>query len=429
MQKTSFLLSLLLFAILAMAQTDAPNKVATVQMKRGNVKVINPDGSEFSPEKGEWISEGALVKTEAKSVLKLSFIDKSVMSVGPNSEMKIEKFSTKEPGMINVLKGSIRSQVSKNYLDIGEDKSKLFVKSKSAVMGIRGTDFTTNVKRNGDMNNILYSGKISVAQLDPTKAMPNNLDLHINKSGVTQQPGQVVNLVAGKKIQVANLNKVQFAAMKLNENFDEAPKSTKSTAPAGLETSTVTSVNLDSDKGAVKLIPGVGVIPESDTSVQISADGGVSFTDKSLAVSEESGKLVKIEQDGRVQEVDISTGDVSIADAPVKSLPAEEANQVKQEILAQQKSDSDGNSKTPASENPTNNSGSIDSETKPADDKPVIKEPVAPPTAPPDWCGLPIGQCGAQPAPTTCGQAVCTSGPSTTQIIAPTTTNLKVNVK
>src|SRR5690606_40301890 len=44
-------------------------------------------------------------------------------------------------GVINVLSGKIRSKVTKNYLDMDQDKSKLFVKSKSAVMGIRGTDF------------------------------------------------------------------------------------------------------------------------------------------------------------------------------------------------------------------------------------------------------------------------------------------------
>jgi len=91
--------------------------------------------------KGDLLNIGDLITTGKASVLKIELEDKSHIQLGPNSSIEITKLSNQGPGIISLLKGNIRSQVTKDYMKIPKDKSKLFIKTASAAMGIRGTDF------------------------------------------------------------------------------------------------------------------------------------------------------------------------------------------------------------------------------------------------------------------------------------------------
>lgn len=238
----SFIITLA--AILAFAD-DTGKKVAVVQLLRGDVNVELAAGNIKKLGKGDWVVEGAIVRTGEKSFAKLSFIDKSTMNVGPSSEMKIEKFSKDEAGVINVLSGKIRSKVTKNYLDMDQDKSKLFIKSKSAVMGIRGTDFMfTANKKTGNTTAVLFEGKVVFNKLKPGA---NNRDLEsiVNK-GRAILPGQysVASNKYSKPTVPAKMNSSQLKGLEKNESMlDNAAavsnsggnkKKAKSIAPPGL---------------------------------------------------------------------------------------------------------------------------------------------------------------------------------------------------
>jgi len=165
--------------------------VATVKFLRGDVKIQTSTKPKLvSIKVGDWINEGSLIKTGARSIAKLSLVDRSVVNIGPNSEMKIEEFSSKEAGVIEVISGKIRSKVSKDYLKMDKKKSKLFVKSKSAVMGIRGTDFifSTN-KLNGQSSAVLIEGSVVFNKYDGKSRGANALEGLVNK-GVNIRPGQ-----------------------------------------------------------------------------------------------------------------------------------------------------------------------------------------------------------------------------------------------
>ena len=156
----SLLLSVMYFSF----AEDAP-KVAVASMIRGDVDLLIM-GKTVKLKKDDWVTEGSVVKTADKSFVKLIFIDKSQMNIGPNSEMKIAKFSGNDAGIIDLVKGKIRSQVTKDYLQIKDkDKSKLFIKTPNAVMGVRGTDFQISVAKNAD-SVVLFEGHVVFAKLE-----------------------------------------------------------------------------------------------------------------------------------------------------------------------------------------------------------------------------------------------------------------------
>ncbi|MGZ3809772.1 MAG: FecR family protein, partial [Bacteriovorax sp.] len=119
--------------------------VATVLLKKGDVKAKLADGSLIILTIDKKIPVGAVVQTAPNSFVKLIFSDKSQMNLGPSSQMLIQAFPRKEAGIIKLVKGQLRAEVTKNYMEMEDkSKSKLYIQTKTASMGIRGTDFQVN---------------------------------------------------------------------------------------------------------------------------------------------------------------------------------------------------------------------------------------------------------------------------------------------
>ena len=125
MQKILATLVIFFLSALAFSNQGSQKNVAIVKTLRGKAFSLNTKGEKVMLKKGDWLTEGSIIKTMSKTLVKLNFIDKSTMNIGPKSELKIEKFSKKEAGVINVLTEKIRSQVTKDYLEMNKEKSKL----------------------------------------------------------------------------------------------------------------------------------------------------------------------------------------------------------------------------------------------------------------------------------------------------------------
>lgn len=158
----SFLLAILCAVQPAMANT---NGVANVVKLKGEIYFENPvNNQKGAVTEGMWLPEKAIIKSAPKSFARLVFIDKSTLTVGPSSEVEIKQFPKEEAGVINLIKGKIRSEVTKNYMDMKDkDSSKLYITTKTAAMGVRGTSFQVTYN---EMNNttglITYSGSVAM---------------------------------------------------------------------------------------------------------------------------------------------------------------------------------------------------------------------------------------------------------------------------
>lgn len=272
------LLIVLMFAISYGAFSNQGGKnVAIVKLARGTASVTAPDGKTEDIKKGMWVQEGAIIKTAPKSFVKLSFIDKSSMNVGPKSELKIEKFSKKDAGVINVLTGKIRSKVTKDYLQMDKDKSKLFVKSKNAVMGVRGTDFMFSTNRKtGNTTTVLFEGSIVFNKLPPGAV--RDLEKIVN-AGRKIAPGQVSVAMRNKQRPTlpAKMNSKQFAKLMANVNLAESnikkSKPKRSPVPPGL-TGDVVASDPAALKEEIKKVIKVNVAELKKEEIDIKASKG-----------------------------------------------------------------------------------------------------------------------------------------------------------
>lgn len=219
---------ILLFTLLALfALVAHANDVAKVVILKGQVKAKLADGSIIDVKADQSLPEGAVLQTAEKSFVKLIFIDKSQMNLGPNSQMVINAFPKKEAGIITLVKGQIRSQVTKDYMEMDDkSKSKLYIKTKTAAMGIRGTDFQVNFNpENQNTSLITFEGKVAMAHIDRAareeKFDQSRLEKVVSSDkAVMVAHGQIsaVNLnVAERAMAPTALGTKQLDALKENE--------------------------------------------------------------------------------------------------------------------------------------------------------------------------------------------------------------------
>lgn len=237
-------MNILLMIILSLVSFSlfAQSKVAMVKLIRGDADVLTL-GKTTKLKVDDWVENGSVVKTAEKSFVKLVFVDKSQMNVGPNSEMKIESFSGKDSGVIDLVKGKIRSQVTKDYLQIKDkDKSKLFIKTQNAVMGVRGTDFM--ISTNGtNTSTVLFEGEVVFNKLENRGETSSSRLEEIVDRGVRIYPGEFSVMEASRPMPTvpALLNVQQREQLEKNPdmNTDRAPGNasaevSKSVVPEGL---------------------------------------------------------------------------------------------------------------------------------------------------------------------------------------------------
>ena len=243
-------LFIFLFLQLLASAAFAKN-VAIVKLLRGEADVVTL-GKTTKLKANDWVEDGAVIKTAEKSFVKLVFLDKSQMNVGPNSEMKIEQFSEKDSGVIDLVKGKIRAQVSKDYLQIKDkEKSKLFIKTSNAVMGIRGTDFM--IATNGKSTSaVLFEGEVVFNKLDNRSEVATAKLESIVDRGVRMFPGEFSVMDSNRPAPTVPslLNIQQRETLEKNENFeaDRGPNSGKeeaksSVVPEGLSGKVVSSTS------------------------------------------------------------------------------------------------------------------------------------------------------------------------------------------
>ncbi len=257
---------------LAMPITSAlavEQMIAKVVLMRGLVKAKLGNGTIQEVKIDQSLAEGTVLQTADKSFVKLLFIDKSQMNLGPNSQMIINTFPKKEPGIITLVRGQLRAQVTKNYLEMDDKtKSKLYIRTKTAAMAIRGTDFQVNYNaENQNTSLITFEGKVLMASIDKG-ALTNHLDqsslekVISSSTSVVVERGQIsaVNLnVTERAMHPTKLGIKQFEALEVNVNGvkeskpdEESNNQYRNPLPPGAESSTFTNTSPEFEKEVMK---------------------------------------------------------------------------------------------------------------------------------------------------------------------------------
>lgn len=334
---TSFALLVLIPSIASAVISNKP--IAEVLKIRGVITQLSP-GAKIARqvELGDKFVEDTSIVTGSKSFIKIKFIDNSELNVGPESKIVITEMKTDSVGIISLLKGRIRTEVQKSAME--PNSNKFFVKTRTAAIGVRGTEFQTIYNPDNKMTSLLtYKGEVAMAKVDeklhekleekstkevvrdevtkevvvvetPAKPIDEVAELNKvlqNKSAVLVPSGQ--NSFASDSLKKTSLpvkiSPVQLEALYKNEDFNEkssknlnlqasnaAPvlKVAAQTAPAEGLYNEKTGDFAPKAGGYIDLNTGLYVAPTDDS--KLDADSGVYVPNKIGNIDADTGQYV-----------------------------------------------------------------------------------------------------------------------------------------
>lgn len=209
---------ILLFITLFTTSQLVFSQIAEVTFVRGNV---TSSGAKVT--KGQKINEGDVINTEKRSIAKLKFQDNTRLTIAPKSSMKVAKFEKGKPGLVSLLKGKIRAEVKKG----NNGKEKLFVKTPSAAMGVRGTKLDAIYNPATNKSSVItYTGFVAFKQIAPN--VGNDLAGLSNalrsNDAVAVRPGlfSSTDTKLGRSTIPVKINPVQLSTLSKNDNFQDS---------------------------------------------------------------------------------------------------------------------------------------------------------------------------------------------------------------
>ncbi|MEV9593489.1 FecR family protein [Aliarcobacter butzleri] len=218
---------LLLFASFLFAN------IGTVSLVEGKATILR-NGQTLGANMGDKIENKDVISTQVNSKIKITFIDNTIVTIGKESSLNIEEYifntSTKEAKTeLNVLKGAFHT-ITGEIGKVNPDKFKL--KTKSASIGIRGTEFY------GDENRIVCTqGRIIVLSNSVSVDVPSGNYINIFPNQRPSVPLPLENSTLDNIIERLNTNN-QSSNNNSVDNFNNVPSS-----PLALEGSNLRTLN------------------------------------------------------------------------------------------------------------------------------------------------------------------------------------------
>lgn len=138
----------IILTLVSIIQISFAGEFASIAKLRGNVSVNGKTATATT-----LVQDKDLVVVAQKSYVKLKATDNTIIIVGPNSQLKVDLSSKKVP--VEILGGSLR------WISPGPKKVYYGVKSKNAVLGVRGTDFFVEKNNTFDETQMVcFSGEV-----------------------------------------------------------------------------------------------------------------------------------------------------------------------------------------------------------------------------------------------------------------------------
>ena len=147
--------------LLSIAQPAAADPIGSAVVIEKDVKATLSGQTRVLAE-GARVFEDELISTASASVAQLTLVDLTNLSVGPSSQLKLDKFiynSTARGGVIslNAARGAFR------FVSVRSGSKEYEVRTSNAVIGVRGTEFDVRVAA-GQTQVVLHKGLVNLCR-------------------------------------------------------------------------------------------------------------------------------------------------------------------------------------------------------------------------------------------------------------------------
>lgn len=224
----------------AVAAPPALEAVAKVQIVKGQLQRVSKIGDAEALKEGSLIYASDTVRTSQDGGSKIQLLkDGSVITLGPSTQIIASDMAknSPNPSTLDVSYGRVRSQISKS----NAGKIKLILKTRSATMGVRGTEFETSVNpQTGTTSNITFEGEVAMAKTPP--APPAISESQAKALNTTEKfavqptkfnPSQVAMVARAEASIEARLNPAQITP-EIRQAMVDVKAMAASTPPTGI---------------------------------------------------------------------------------------------------------------------------------------------------------------------------------------------------
>lgn len=230
-----FLQTMALFVSLFEADlASAAGYIAEVVNLRGVATQLAPGAMMARQIKlGEKLYEDTSIVTHEKSFVRLKYRDGSNMSLGPSGKAVLVEYRGKESNIVSLLKGKLRAKVNEERGVMPENK--FFVKTKTAALGVRGTDFQTIYNPENQLTSLVtYKGEVALAKTEASSSIRKE-----KETDIPDQQNRISEGASSKDLSVSEDPTKEDLEKALSKNSVVVPAGQYSGVVGGLEKPTV----------------------------------------------------------------------------------------------------------------------------------------------------------------------------------------------
>lgn len=320
MRAIAFVLFVFLFSNSSFA---AKKVVATVELVKGKVTQLAPGALKASVvQMGDKLREDTSLVTSQNSLVKLSFASGSTMVLAKEGKIVIRETPKTAKGkeFITLLNGKVRAAVKKSLGVPQSNASKLIIKTRTAAVGVRGTEFITVYNAENQVTSLVtLEGEVAMKKVVKKRGLVkeqakteateefSKLDSELAKNDtVVVKKGRYsgVNSNFLKATVPQKISPVQYLALKKNENLEEVKEvkaseqfSKEEVAKAAKEINAVSANDPDPqglfNEKTGDFAPKAGGVVDTTTGIYIQPTEKAKFdrTLKTFVMDEEAGKV------------------------------------------------------------------------------------------------------------------------------------------
>lgn len=172
----------------------------------------------------QWLSKDTSILTTDKAFLVIKYKNGSGVTLGPNSKIVIDSGLKDNQQVVNLLVGKFKASV-KNLNHTNENK--MIIKTTTAALGIRGTEFQTSYNPLTKITSLLtFEGSVAMVKLDQhqvNRPIQNveNIESMLKTDSVLVKMGEYSGISEGQESITApvKISPDQFTKLKLIETL------------------------------------------------------------------------------------------------------------------------------------------------------------------------------------------------------------------
>jgi hypothetical protein len=160
--KTILFATMLFFTINSYGINQKEFPVGKVIKIRGKISVLQPHTLKaILLKKGSFVYEDSSLLSSKASFALIKMIDGSRVTIGPKSKIVLSMVKKQGGTIISLLTGKLRASIAK------KKKKHFFVKTRTAALGVRGTDFLTSYNVESRKTGLLtYNGSVAIKKVE-----------------------------------------------------------------------------------------------------------------------------------------------------------------------------------------------------------------------------------------------------------------------